>query len=343
MAKRFVVLAFLFCLLLGCGPEPTVTPDLVATKVAVDRAAAATLTAGAPPSPAVATEVPTVAPPPAPTATPTTAPTVAPQPSNTPPPPPTSAPAPTTPPIAWRPDPYAVVGVRSDDVLNVRAGPGVGYDVVGSIPFYGMGVQVGETGQEVGEALWLPAWYRGIEGWANSHYLARQVGSLDEGFAAKAVEIIAALKDHDMESLAASVHPDKGLRFSPYTFVRDEYLVFTAAELPDLWSDPAVYTWGVYEGLGGPIELTFQGYYDDFVYDADFFQPQVLGLNQIVGRSSMINNIAEFYPGSIVVEYHFEGFDPQYVGYDWLSLRLVLQQQEGFWYLVAIVHDEWTP
>jgi len=55
-----------------------------------------------------------------------------------------------------------------------------------------------------------------------------------------------------------------------------------------------------------------------------------------------INNIAEVYPQAITIEYHFEGFDPQFVGLDWRSLLLVLVEKEGAWCLVAVVHDEWT-
>jgi len=42
------------------------------------------------------------------------------------------------------------------------------------------------------------------------------------------------------------------------------------------------------------------------------------------------------------VEYHFPGIDPQYGGLDWRSLRLVFQQSGGEWYLVGIIHDQWT-
>jgi hypothetical protein len=247
------------------------------------------------------------------------------------------------PPIPWRPDPYAVVGVTLDDVLNVRAGAGVAKRIVGTIPPTGVGVQVGESGVEVSGSLWLPVWYQGLEGWVNSNYLARQVGSLDEGIRARAVQIILTLRDHDMGALAALVHPVKGLRFSPYTFVSNENLLFSAAKVADLWSDPVVYHWGVTEGLGDPIDLTYQDYHDEFVYDADFDRPHVLGLDEFVGLSSMINNIHQFYPQAVTVEYHFEGFDPQYAGFDWLSLRLVLEEHDGAWVLVGIVHDEWTP
>ena len=42
------------------------------------------------------------------------------------------------------------------------------------------------------------------------------------------------------------------------------------------------------------------------------------------------------------MEYHFKGMDAQQGGMDWRSLRLVLEAHNGAWYLVGIVHDEWT-
>lgn len=339
---RYLCLALVLTVIAACGAPPSPTPDTVATQVAVQRAAAATLTAEAPvatsPSPTAANTST-----PAPSNTPTTVATSTVVPTDVPAPTKTAKPTATTSPIAWRPEPYAVVGVASDDVLNVRAGAGVAHSIVGTIPPYGMGVQVGESGEEAGGSLWLPVWYRGISGWVNSNYLARQFGSVDEEIAASAVPIIMALKNQELNALASRVHPDKGLRFSPYTFVLDEHLVFSAADIPDLLSDTTVYHWGIFEGLGEPIELTFEDYFAEFIYDAEFAQPQIVGFDETVGMSSMINNIAQFYPGAVTIEYHFEGFDPQYEGYDWLSLRLVLEEYEGSWVLVGMVHDEWVP
>lgn len=44
----------------------------------------------------------------------------------------------------------------------------------------------------------------------------------------------------------------------------------------------------------------------------------------------------------MVVEYYLPGENPDYGGLDWQSLRLVFQHKEGAWYLVGVIHDEWT-
>jgi hypothetical protein len=156
------------------------------------------------------------------------------------------------------------------------------------------------------------------------------------------VQVINALAEKDMAKVANYVQPEMGVRFSPYGFVREEHQVFLPDELAALVGSDQVYTWGAYDGTGDPIELTFDAYYQEFVYSSDFANPEQMGVNERIGQGNTINNIGEFYPGSSFVEYHFSGFDEEYEGMDWESLRLVFVQEDGTWWLVGIVHDEWT-
>ena len=343
--KRIAFLILILWLVAGCGATPTPAPDLVATQVAVMAAAAATLTADAPaPTPTSELTVPAT-----PTAVPPSTPT--PAPSNTSMPTPTAPPIPKAtltpgpPPIGPSLGRFAVVNVRSNDALNVRAGPGVNYAVVGTIPYFGRDVDVFLGGKQVGESWWVPVEHSSASGWANSRFLARQVGWVGDQVAARAAETVIALKDGDMGVLSGLVHPVKGLRFSPYATVQTGAggdLIFTASQVKGLMADTTVFHWGVYDGSGNPIDLTFRQYYAEFVYGADFARPDVVGFDQVVGQGNSIDNIATTYPNGVMVEYHFEGFDPQYAGMDWQSLRLVFEEQGGTWYLVGIVHDQWT-
>ena len=75
--RKVLILALVLCLLAACGGGPPPTPDLVATQIAVEIAAHATMTAMVPtatsrPKP-TETPVPTVTPTPAPTVTPSPA------------------------------------------------------------------------------------------------------------------------------------------------------------------------------------------------------------------------------------------------------------------------------
>lgn len=157
-----------------------------------------------------------------------------------------------------------------------------------------------------------------------------------------AAQAVAALKDHNLPALAALMHPNGLLRLSPYAYVRAEDLTFTPEQVSGLWEDDAVYTWGAYDGSGQPIELTFAGYYAEFLYRVDYAAAPQMSLNQRLGSGNSLDNAAEFYPGSMIVEYHFPGFDAQYAGMDWRSLRLVFEAVDGQWYLTGLINDQWT-
>ncbi len=158
----------------------------------------------------------------------------------------------------------------------------------------------------------------------------------------EAAEVIAALKNEDMTILSGYVHPRLGLRSSPYAFVRDTDQVFLADEVASLLIDSKVYTWGHYSGSGAPIDLGFPAYYSQFVYDVDFANATQMALNHRLGVSTSMDNSLEFYPGTMIVEYYFPGFDAQFHGMDWRSLRLVFMEDNNTWYLVGIIHDQWT-
>ncbi len=89
--------------------------------------------------------------------------------------------------------------------------------------------------------------------------------------------------------------------------------------------------------------MSFLDYYSKFIYDEDFANAPQVAMNHRLSTGNSIDNSTEFYPGSMIVEYYFPGFDPQYGGMDWRSLRLVFSEYNSTWYLVGIIHDEWTP
>lgn len=159
----------------------------------------------------------------------------------------------------------------------------------------------------------------------------------------RADEVLHALAVQDMQTVAAYVHPEKGVRFTPYTFVNeDDHLVFMPEELENAFASSAEYTWGAYDGSGEPIKLTFAEYYDEFIFDHDYREADQVSYNEQLFTGNATNNAPQVYPGSIIVEYHFDGFEEQYEGMDWSSLRLVFQEHNDDWMLVGIIHDQWT-
>jgi hypothetical protein len=148
--------------------------------------------------------------------------------------------------------------------------------------------------------------------------------------------------DKDMPTLSQDAHPQLGLRIAPYAAVKDTNQVFPADTIAGLMADTIVYTWGAYDGSGKLTNLTFADFFSMFVYEVDFADAPQLALNHHLGVSTTIDNSTEFYPGAMIVEYYFPGFDPLYAGMDWCSLRLVFMEANHTWYLVGIIHDQWT-
>ncbi len=272
------------------------------------------------------------------TNTPGLQPTASPQPTTAPTP--TPSPSPTS--TAVPTNPHAVVGVEKDDVLNIREGSGVENPRVGTIPPYGTDIEVVGKSVEVGGSPWVPVHYQGQQGWVNSHYLAKQVGQADPQLLEVSNQVLQSIKEKDFSTLAGYVHPDMCLRFSPYPTIQPQDLVFCPSEISTLLADNTQYQWGQFDGSGKPIRMTFSQYYERFIYDVDFAHAEMIGFNQIIGTGNAINNIHEFYPQAVFVEYHYPEIDPQYGGMDWRSLRLVFKKEDMSWFLMGIVHGEWT-
>jgi hypothetical protein len=168
-------------------------------------------------------------------------------------------------------------------------------------------------------------------------------GTRSSSLLSSALTVVELLQAQDMGSLSAHVHPVKGLRFSPYGYINlQDDLVFSAQDITTLLSSTQVYNWGAFDGTGDPIDFTFSDYYDRFVYDKDFADPHMIGNNIVIGTGNTLINMGQAYPNGSFVEFHFTGFDAQYIGMDWKSLRLVFEDVNGSWFLVGIVHDEWT-
>lgn len=176
-----------------------------------------------------------------------------------------------------------------------------------------------------------------------------------ENLKSVAQKTILAIQNKDFDTLSTLIYPDKGVRFSPYTHVDiQKDIVFTSEQIKTFFQDTKKYLWGEQDGSGEPIELAPADYFKRFIYDQDFAKAKEIAINKIIGHGNTINNISKVYPQSSFVEYHFPGFDPKYGGMDWKSLRLIFEkwekwekwekgeQKEGRWFLIGIVHDEWT-
>lgn len=153
--------------------------------------------------------------------------------------------------------------------------------------------------------------------------------------------VISLIRDRNYKELSKFVHPQKGIRFSPYSYVTKQDLVFTASKVANFGSDKTKYIWGIFDGSGFDIEYTPAEYFNRFVYNKDFIKLGTVSYNKTQGIGNTFENQFEVYPNSTIVEYYYPG-SKKYSGIDWSSLCMVYEKYNGKWYLVGIIHNEWT-
>lgn len=218
----------------------TVTPLVLPTS-------APALSPTQPPAPGVAPSLapPTALPSPVPSATPQTQATAL----------PTAAP-----PVVVH-NPYAVILVAENDVLNVRQAPGANQPVVATLPPTATGIRL--TGQErrVTDDRWveisLPG---GGTGWVNAYYLTEQVPSsafcADPQAAQLIVRLRQALIDGDGGLLSSLVSPAHGLDL---TYLRTGNTAnYTSEEASWVFQSDYDMDWGTHPASGLKVVGTFQ-------------------------------------------------------------------------------------
>ena len=158
--------------------------------------------------------------------------------------------------------------------------------------------------------------------------------------ACTAVEYI---KSGSFDKLAEMVHPEDGVYFVPYSYIDLSTDVhFTAEQVAGIGSDETDYMWGYTDGEGAPINLSPTKYFEKYVFNQDYTTAPVIGRNYIVMSGNSIENVKEVFPDCQFVDFHFPGFDEQYAGMDWCTLRIVFREYEGAYKIVAIIHAQWT-
>jgi hypothetical protein len=160
-----------------------------------------------------------------------------------------------------------------------------------------------------------------------------------------AAELMQLAANKNYPIIAGYVHPIQGVRFSPYPYIdTTEHKHFTADAFHLQTEENAKQKvfWGTTDPLSEPIKRTVEGYFKEFGYDHDYLQKGKSAFDEALGGSNIIDNSGEVYPGSHFVEYYFGGDDPENEPFQWGSIRLVFQNHEGKYYLVAWIHNAWA-
>lgn len=156
-------------------------------------------------------------------------------------------------------------------------------------------------------------------------------------------EVLSSLKQKNYQAFSLNFHPQKGVLFSPYGFIDSKKSKrLLAKDFLESIAKNWTLTWGVYDGNGEIMQLKVIPYLDKFVYNTDFEKAPQKAFNQIIKQGNSKSNLKSIFPEALFVEYHFTGSDSALNGMDWQSLRLVFERFQGQYYLIAVVHDQWT-
>ena len=160
---------------------------------------------------------------------------------------------------------------------------------------------------------------------------------------ARATLAVTALRDKDFAAVAALAHPVKGVRFTPYTFVQARDNVLDAASIRQGFTNTRTYMWGFTDGKGDPMDWNFERYHGRYVYNKDYSKasPVLFDNYPTNPRGNKNDNTKAMYPAGRTIEYYLPSTDPN-TTLDWGGLRFVFEELSGTWYLVGIIHDEWT-
>jgi hypothetical protein len=155
-------------------------------------------------------------------------------------------------------------------------------------------------------------------------------------------KILNSVKKRDYVTFSLFIHPQEYVRFSPYAYIDTvNNKVLSAFHFLQLAKQNKKINWS--SAFEGAEFLTVDEYFKKFVYDVDFINAKQKSINDYHSQGTDLNNIKEVYPGYDVVEFFFPGFEKKYEGLDFRALRLVYKTEKNKVFLVAIVHDKWTP
>lgn len=159
----------------------------------------------------------------------------------------------------------------------------------------------------------------------------------------RAGEVLQTLADQDVLALCKLVHPQRGVTFTPYSTVDPENdLCFLPDQLQKAASKGNTYLWGFTSGKGEHINLTVNEYIRRYVYNEDYQNAPVVNVDQIAASGNALENVEEVFADCRFVEYYYPGVKPELENFDWCALKVVLAPYAERWYLVGLIHSEWT-
>lgn len=237
---------------------------------------------------------------------------------------------------------YAVVDVLPSDVLNVRAGPGTGYEVIDRFAYNATGIRLTGPAAQANGASWVqverPA---GGAGWVNAAYLTEYVPPerfcTDERVPVLLADFRRAVLERNGVLLGGLVSPRRGLAVMLYRLNRP--IVFHADDARWVFVSTYVHNWGPHPARGDAevgsfqekvlprLEEVFRASYEQLCEQRDaIYQPAW----------------PEAWTNLRVVKLLKPASDPN-VTLDFRIWLVGIEYVDGQPYLAGLVHIEWEP
>ncbi|MBK9049500.1 MAG: hypothetical protein IPL78_00870 [Chloroflexi bacterium] len=235
---------------------------------------------------------------------------------------------------------FTVVYVSSDDVLNVRSGPGVGNGVVAELAPNATDITITGEGEMVEGSLWVPIAAGDAAGWVNSVYLTEAVTGdefcQDEDAAALITALKSAIDSRNGPALAGLVHPYRGLIVHRHWW--NPAINIPAETVADVFTDTASYYWGTEDGSGFDINGSFSEVVLPLL-DNDLGLGTEIACNEILaGATAGLIRLPDGYDQINYFSVYRPAVD---IEFDWGSWVVGVEKVAGQYVVSYLVHFAW--
>ncbi len=249
------------------------------------------------------------------------------------------------PPVTGIYNPYAVILVGKNDVLNIRSAAGIGQPIVGSLAPNAVGVNRTGPATSAGGDRWVeiqnPA---GGTGWVNAKFLTEQVSSSTFCSDSRVSDLLnnlrTAVLNSNGELLGSLVSPEHGLDLRLWRW--GTVANYTSKEAAWVFQSDYVVKWGPAPGSGMDTNGTFSEHILPKLQEVfsanytlncnDTLDLATFSLEPWPSEYSNVNFYTVRKPGS-----------DQYGGMDWRAWTVGVEYVQGKPMLFALINYQWEP
>ncbi len=240
--------------------------------------------------------------------------------------------------------PRAVIGVATDDVLNVRSAPDPNAEIVDTLGWASLGVDITDETRSVESGSWRRL--ADPDRWVNEAFLTPVEGtSVPGGLFYPTVTSVRAGLSLDRPAGRLSDHlafmSGHEIVVSPDGFIDPDDQRLTVDQLARADGATDDLRWGLEDGTGDPIEMSILEYFDQLARNPALTDTDRVSIDLRIGSGNTVDNLATAFPDATVVELHYSG-DAENPEFTWSSVRLAFERDGDGWVLVAIASDSWT-